>query len=163
MIRKFELFLEHYNLWDRTFNPPKDEFGRKLKFTKNKIMKKPMYRTMTMADWQHALKTGKFLKSLPTDNEDYLRRIKDTDPKTYKEIRYREKSRDYTRVTPYPDYAKMHVWTNPNDVFVEFKPIYKKLQPSSEVGGYDEIFAEDLSIEDVKKVIDMQGNILYEN
>lgn len=162
MIKNFELFLEHYNLWDRTFNPPKDELGRKLKFTKNKIMKKPMYRTITLADWQHVLKTGKFLKSYPIDNEDYLKKIKDIDPKTYKEIRYKEKSRNYTRVTPHPDYAKQYAWQNDTDVFVEFKPMYDRLFPSTEVGGYDEIFAKDLSLEDVVRVTDRKGNIIYD-
>jgi hypothetical protein len=161
MVTKFESFLENYSLFDRIFYPPKDELGRKLKFTKSKIMRKPMYRTVSLKDWEYVLKTGKFRKSLPIDNEEYLKKIKEADPKKYKEIRYAEKSRDYTRVTPYPEYAKEHHWREDSDVFIEFKPMYDKLKPSTELGGYDEIFAYDLSLNDIKKAINKKGEILY--
>ncbi len=150
-----------YAFWERIFSPPKDELGRPLKFKKSKIMKKPMYRVISLEDWQEALKTGKFKTSLPIkQDEAYLNEIKEKDKTKYKQIIHNQNARKFTRVTPKEPYA----WKNSTsdlDVLVKYNSIYKKLNPSTEYGGDDELFACGLSVNDVSEVVDKKGNIIY--
>jgi len=158
---KRNLIENPYTFWERLFSSPKDELGKPLKFRKNKIMKSPMYRLIPKKDWEDTLGTGKFKTSFPLEQrEGHLERLKETDPHLYKKVIYGQNSRKFTRVTPKKKDALMHS-NSESDVLVELKPIYKKLFPSTEYGGYNEIFAYDLSIKDLSTVTNKKGEIIY--
>jgi hypothetical protein len=159
-----------YGYMRRIFNPPVDELGQKLKFSvPSKIKNSETYRVMTTADTEHLLSTGKFKTSLPIEQDvKFMEELKTTNPERYKAIKYAENSRNYTRVTPDKNYAEMHYFDdliNPSDKgnIVTLKPLKNRIFPSTEVGGYNELFAKDLTIDDVLHIKDRNGKIIYQS
>jgi hypothetical protein len=152
-----------YGFFERIFNPPKDEFGRSLKFKKDNLKNKPVYRMISEDDWNYVLKIGRFRKSFPLNqDEKTLENLKRTNPLEYKRIIYSQNSRNFTRVTPNREYSS-NFNNSKNPLLIEFKPISKKLFPSTELGGNDELFAKNLSLKDVLVVRDKSGKIIYDS
>jgi len=159
-----------YGYMRRIFNPPVDELGQKLKFSvPSKIKNSETYRVMTTADTEHLLSTGKFKTSLPIEQDvKFMEGLKTTNPERYKAIKYAENSRNYTRVTPDKNYAEMHYFDdliNPSDKgnIITLKPLKNRIAPSTEVGGYNELFAKDLTIDDVLHIKDRSGKVIYQS
>ena len=159
-----------YGYIRRNFNPPVDELGKKLKFSvPSKIKNSETYRVMTTADTEHLLSTGKFKTSLPNEQDvKFMEGLKTTNPERYKAIKYAENSKNYTRVTPDKNYAEMHYFNdpiNPSDKgnIITLKPLKNRISPSTEVGGYNELFAKNLTIDDVLHIKDRSGKVIYQS
>lgn len=159
-----------YGYMRRNLNPPVDELGQKLKFSvPSKIKNSETYRAMTTADTEHLLSTGKFKTSLPIEQDvKFMEGLKTTNPERYKAIKYAENSRNYTRVTPDKNYAEMHYFDDPINSsdkgnIVTLKPLKNRIAPSTEVGGYNELFAKDLIIDDVLHIKDRSGKVIYQS